>query len=152
MGVRLFNLSRAWPKLMDHSTAELATGMTIICLPTLPALLKLCSRRPSTNDLNASSRSRSRNPHLYYSPRGTDKGNTPMEGEYLELRERLHGHQESKTPHSTFIRAISGGEENDYTNHRLRSREDTNVPASGILKTIKIEQSNVLESDARMEY
>ena len=118
----------------ENSTAELATGVTLICVPTLGSLLQHRVSEPSARLTIGSRRSRSTQS---YGLDSTDKELTVTEGEYFELKDRYRGIQRARIPTTAFINEITGGE-----GDRDSSVNDHDV-ASGIRKEVKIEQSAV---------
>ena len=120
--------------------------MLIICLPTLPALLKRHARGPPASEISGS-KSRGRKAHQVYGLKSADTEKTFLEGGYYELKENFLSNQLSKTPHTVLTINTGGIAESGYTTHQLSSREEeVDVPTSGILKTVKIEQLNIQES------
>lgn len=118
----------------ENSTAELATGVTLVCVPTLGSLLQNRVSKPSARIAIGSKRSRS---IQSYGLNSTDKEPTVTEGEYFELKDRDRGHRRTRIPTTAFINEITGREGD------IDSSLDTRDMAGGIRKVVKIEQSEV---------
>ncbi|KAL9121474.1 MAG: hypothetical protein Q9187_001965 [Circinaria calcarea] len=126
------------------STAELATGVMIICLPTLPAILKPRLRKPPSNTVISSAKYRGNNPHSPFGFMGTAKDRATAERDYFELRSsRRSAETGVRIPPNTFVNEIKGGEEDGSTGDQLKPGRDDAVPPGGILKMVKIEQLEV---------
>ena len=113
----------------------------IISMPTLPGILQHRKKKPSLSVVNGSTKSRS----LRYGPRGTDQDD--IDGDYYQL-DGWHKESRIRTPQNAIITDIRGGEppESIHKSFDLGSRDDDTVvlpPAGGIVKMVKIEQSNV---------
>ena len=114
----------------------------IISMPTLPGILQHRKKKPSLSVVNGSGKSRS----LRYGPRGTDQDD--IDGDYYQL-DGWPKESRIRNPQNAIITDIRGGDEPHRSMHKsfdLGSRGDDNVvlpPAGGIVKMVKIEQSNV---------
>ena len=118
-------------RLIDGSTAELATGVTLTCVPTLPSLYKRRKSKPSTRVTIGSKRSRSTQ------LTSTDNDPTIVEADYFELKGRDGGKRHTRMPATAFVNEITGGEGD--SDHSVESLDTTR----GIMRVVKIEQSKV---------
>ncbi|MCJ1357489.1 MAG: hypothetical protein MMC33_007485 [Icmadophila ericetorum] len=113
------------------ATAELATGVTLTCVPTLPSLYKRRKSKPSTRVTIGSKRSRSTQ------LTSTDNDPTIVEADYFELKGRDGGKRHTRMPATAFVNEITGGEGD--SDHSVESLDTTR----GIMRVVKIEQSKV---------
>ncbi|KAL9122091.1 MAG: hypothetical protein Q9187_001351 [Circinaria calcarea] len=126
------------------ATAELATGVMIICLPTLPAILKPRLRKPPSNTVISNAKYRGNNPHSPFGFMGTAKDRAIAERDYLELRSSRQSVETGvRIPPNALVNEIKGGEEDASTGDQLKPARDDAVPSGGIMKMVEIEQSEV---------
>ena len=122
--------------LMDFRTAELATGMMIICFPTLPGIFQRRSRKPTPSIVNGSS-NRARNIRPYQRTTYADEDyHELVDGKYREVR--------IGKPAQAIINNIRGGSSGDddtYSSSMLGLQTDANTMSDGIVKMTKIEQT-----------
>ena len=115
--------------------------MMVLCFPTLPALVQKRTRRPSHSIINGSARSPAAKAYLQRSRGTPDEENTLVEGDYFQLdgarREQAH----LKQPKNVMICEISRG--SDVDDDEPSSGRERNMPSHGIMRTIRIEQTNV---------
>ena len=123
------------------SNAELATGMMIICLPTLPGIFQgRHKRQPSRSILEGSGRSaRYQNSYRISGMEGyssQDNDGRLFRNEYVELSDIHHNFPAAGGKPGTVTNRIEGG----YSPPE-RSSDEFPTPASGeILKTVTLEQ------------
>lgn len=129
--------------LTDSRTAELATGMMVICLPTLPGILQRRTKKPSPSIVNGSAKSRNIKSHPRHGLGSTDTDMMFMESDYFELREGWPNGSHVRVPQNALINEIRGGEEDGCTPGELGSTRDNHTPSNGIRKMVNIEQSHV---------
>ena len=117
--------------------AELATGVMIICMPTLPGILQHRKKKPSLSIINGSAKSRS----LRYGPRATEQDD--IDGDYYPL-EGWPKDSRLRPPQHAVTTDITGGDtEGGKKSFDFGSKGEEAIPPGGIVKMVKIEQSNV---------
>lgn len=112
--------------------AELAIGVTTICFPTLPSLLQHRKKKPSNEIINGSAEFRGMKPRTL---------NTTADRDYFVLEE---GRPNVLRPNTSehLVTEIRGGEEDGVPSSEVGLNSDQKIPPSGIMKMIKIEQSD----------
>ncbi|MCJ1475671.1 hypothetical protein MMC13_004334 [Lambiella insularis] len=129
--------SYSQPLICIWATAELATGVMVICLPTLPGILHRHARRPSTTIVNGSGiKSLPR-----HGPKSLEKDDTLLEGNYFELRDGKYKEPQVHVPQTAFVNEIRGGGESADVDYQLGPRGDAIWPSDGIMKVTRIELS-----------
>jgi len=145
-----------------HSTAEVATGIICVCLPTLAALTHRRPRGPTTSIVNGQSNSRtgrSAGAQSYYNrrkqPHDSDDQTLFHNGDYLELREGANNGASlgAKVPQTAVVTGIIGGARASSTELARDGRgegggrgeygEEMEQGVGNIVKTVRIEQSYV---------
>ena len=122
-------------------TAELSAGLICICLPTLPALLRLGrgskkAKVPGTNSYSRHKRTFTRKQNLSLSDQ------EPFSRVSLELNEGA-SYNATETLPTTMVTDIEGGvPEAVHARESFNpaSNKDGFVPRPAILKTVKVEQ------------
>ncbi|MCJ1380518.1 hypothetical protein MMC17_003626 [Xylographa soralifera] len=128
------------PLILLWAEAELATGMMIICLPTLPGVLHRHSKRPSKSVVNGSARSRSLKFFPHHGQSSTNRDDMLEDRDYFELTEGRIADSSVMMPKRAFINEITGGHGNTHADYDLGESEAIGTPVGGILKMTTIEQ------------
>lgn len=71
-----------------------------------------------------------------------DKESRTADRDYFDLLEGRQGVAHVAVPQSVFVTDIRGGERSSHSSHILDFQKVA-APSNGIVKTVKIEQSNV---------
>lgn len=120
---------------MDHSTAELTIGVMTIGFPTLPGILQRRKKKPSLEIINGSAGFHGQRP---------DHRSAADDRDYFILKEGQRNDLSDTTPQSTFVTEVRGGEE-DGASSELELRGNQRTASGGIMKMIKIEQSDIFK-------
>ena len=124
--------------LIALRTAELATGMMIICLPTLPGIIRRKEKQPEMSAAKVQSGSSKCHPR--YGMR-LDEDNMLLEPDDYDYLEREPSTPRIKRPENVIVNDIKGGEAFGNLGPRFASTSRDNAPPGRIMKMVTIEQS-----------
>lgn len=124
--------------LTGLSTAELATGMMIICLPTLPGIVRRREKRQEMSSVNA--RNSAPGSHPRHGIRFEDD-NMLLEPDDFDYLEREPSTPRIKRPENVIVNDIKGGEAFGHLGPGFGSPSGDNAPPGRIMKMVTIEQS-----------
>ena len=127
---------------MNLSTAELATGVIVVCIPTLPAILQHRTKRPPMSILNSSTKSRSLTSNVRYGPGSVARDSTLLGGEYIELGEGQPRAPDVSPPRKMAVNKITECEDDKPSTCDISATSTCSPPPGRILKIVEIEQSN----------
>ena len=127
---------------MNFRGAELATGIMVVCLPTLPGIMQRRTKRPALGILNGSTKSRSLTSNSRFGPRSVARDSTLLTGEYIELGEGQSRALDVSTSRNMVINKIKGSENDDLSTREAAATSHYSPPPGRILKIVEIEQSN----------
>lgn len=106
-----------------------------IGFPTLPGISQRRKKKPSLEIINGSAGFHGLKP---------DPHSIADDRDYFILKEGQRSELSDTAPQSTFVTEVRGGEE-DGASSELELHSDQHTPRGGIMKMIKIEQSDIFK-------
>ena len=113
----------------------------VLCFPTLPGIVQSRIRKPSHSIINGSARSPAAKAYLQRSRGSPDEENTLVEGDYFQLDEARREQAHLTSPKNAVVSEITRGSMVDED--EPGTGREGHMPWNGIMKTIRIEQTNV---------